>query len=105
MTERESITRAHITAANSETLRKVLREHRFPIGGQPRHGQNGEIGIDVYVTPDQLQKLKSLPVKVEILGDETAHAQKLRTEIEDEAKYREPGALPQGLGKLTGGTK
>ncbi|RSM57733.1 hypothetical protein DMB66_31855 [Actinoplanes sp. ATCC 53533] len=105
MTANGNITRAHITARDSQTLREILKEHRLPVGGPFRRGQSGETGIDVYANPDQMRTLRSLPVEMTIIADETEVGEARRAEIADEQLYREPGTLPKGLGKLTGGAK
>ena len=105
MTADGDITRAHITARDSLTLGAILKEHRFPVGGQFSHAKSGETGIDVYVDPDQMRTLRSLPVKVVVIGNETEVGEARRAEIADERLYREPGALPKGLGELRGDAK
>jgi hypothetical protein len=103
MTERESITQVHITARDVETLREVLREHRLDLAGGVRWGGEGQAGIDAYVSVEELRTLESLPVSVEVIADATAVGEARQREVGKGNRFGESGAVPEGLGEMTGG--
>ena len=103
MTDSETITRAHITAADSGTLLRILDQHRFRVGGPVRRDEDGRSGIDVYVNADGLALIHRLAVTVEVLADHTAVGEARQAEVGAANRFAEPGAVPPGLGHTSGG--
>ena len=102
MAERETITRVHVVAADVDTLRRALGEYRSSVAGGVRWDQDGRVGVDAYLRRDQLERLRSGSVEVLVVEDATAVGQERQAEVGEGNRYQD-GALPEGLGELTGG--
>lgn len=105
MTERENIMRVHVMAADVDTLRKALLDYRFSVAGGVRKKEDGQVGVDAYLSPDQLEALQSQrnqSIAVEVVEDATAVGLERQAEVGDGDRY-EDGSLPEILGELTGG--
>ncbi len=102
MTERETITRVHVIAPDIDALRSALADYPSTVAGGVRQGKDGRVGVDAYLRRDQLDGLRAKSVEVQVVEDATAVGEERQAEVGEGNRYRD-GALPKGLGELTGG--
>jgi hypothetical protein len=104
MTERENITRVHVIAADIDTLRDALMKYRSSVAGGVRERDDGRVGVDAYLDPDELNGLREASVELEVIADATAVGRERQAEIGEGNRYQD-GSVPRGLGELTGGER
>lgn len=104
MTERESITQVHVIAADIDTLRSALQEYRSAVAGGVRTGSDGRVGIDAYLRPGQLERLRSQPVDIEVIADATGVGEERLAEVGRGNRF-EDGSVPIELDEPSGGER
>jgi hypothetical protein len=102
MTERESIMRVHVIAADIDTLRSSLAEFRALVAGGVQPSRDGRVGIDAYLNLSQLERVRGRSVEVRVVEDATATGAARQAEVEEGNPY-EDGSLPDWLDEPSGG--
>ncbi|MEU5633247.1 hypothetical protein ACH47C_22525 [Streptomyces rishiriensis] len=89
--------RVRVTAEDADTLRALLREVRPDVGGGVRRTEDGSIGIDAYVSPEQAEALDREGVVVTVHADATATGKARQSEVGEGDRFAPGDAVPHGL--------
>jgi hypothetical protein len=101
MATRDKILRILITAADRDALNEVFREHRLDLlGGGPKQGEGGAVSVQALVPEEQVKRLKTYRVKIDILdADAAASGRARQRQFGKGNRFAGKNRVPRGLGR------
>jgi hypothetical protein len=97
----EHVYRALVRAGDDEALKRLLADRSLDFGCRPaprRHPEGG-FAVPVYVSEQRLRELEKKGYTVQVLGDATEEAKRVREDFATGDPFEGGRVAPRGLGE------